>query len=200
MSTLPLPDGTAQFGADGTSEGGGEPPVDDPPTAVITSATCTDLTCDFDASGSDDDNPPIASYSWDFADGTTGTGEFASHTYGAAGTYNVTLTVTDGSGQSDTATTTVNPTAPPVDDPPTAVITSATCTDLTCDFDASGSDDDNPPIASYTWNFADGTTGSGELVTHTYATAGTYTVTLTVTDNDGAKTTASQTVTVTVTV
>lgn len=49
-----------------------------------------------------------------------------------------------------------------------------------------GSTDSDGTIASYAWNFGDGTTGSGVSVSKTYTTVGTYTVTLTVTDNSGA--------------
>jgi PKD repeat protein len=54
-------------------------------------------------------------------------------------------------------------------------------------FDASASNDNNDGgwITSYNWDFGDGTTGSGKVVDHTFATVGAYTVTLTVTDNDG---------------
>lgn len=41
------------------------------------------------------DNRGIASYSWDFGDGSTGSGAVTEHTYNAVGTYNVKLTVTD---------------------------------------------------------------------------------------------------------
>jgi MYXO-CTERM domain-containing protein len=40
----------------------------------------------------------IASYSWDLGDGNTSTGETVNHDYGQAGTYTVTLTVTDEDG------------------------------------------------------------------------------------------------------
>ena len=41
------------------------------------------------------DNRGISSYSWDFGDGSTGSGIVAEHTYNVVGTYNVKLTVTD---------------------------------------------------------------------------------------------------------
>jgi hypothetical protein len=65
------------------------------------------------------------------------------------------------------------------------------CDGRTCTFNAGPSWDDASPwwdpsaIASYHWDFGDGTTGSGLVVNHTYAAYGTYTTTLTVTDHDG---------------
>jgi hypothetical protein len=53
------------------------------------------LTLSLDASGSSDGDGAISDFSWDFGDGTTGSGSTISHTYGAAGTYTVTLTVAD---------------------------------------------------------------------------------------------------------
>ncbi len=79
--------------------------------------------------------------------------------------------------------------------PPTASFT-AGCTDLACDFDGSGSSDSDGSIASYDWTFGDGSGGSGQTVSHTYAEGGTYTVTLTVTDDEGATDSSSQDVTV----
>lgn len=46
---------------------------------------------------------------------------------------------------------------------------------------------DSSPI-TYDWDFGDGGTATGSLVTHTYATAGERTVTLTVTDSGGNST------------
>jgi serine protease len=80
--------------------------------------------------------------------------------------------------------------------PPIASFTYS-CTDLTCSFNGSGSDDPDGTITNYAWSFGDGTTGSGATVNKTYGTAGTRTVTLTVTDNDAATNSSSQEVSVT---
>jgi thermitase len=80
--------------------------------------------------------------------------------------------------------------------PPVAAFTYI-CDGLTCDFDGSDSYDIDDGIATYGWDFGDGTTGSGVSATHAYLTAGTYTVSLTVTDNGGL--TAADTAIVTVT-
>jgi PKD repeat protein len=56
----------------------------------------------FDASGSSDMDGTIVSYEWDFGDGFIGTDVVTTHTYESAGTFNVTLTVTDDLGATDT--------------------------------------------------------------------------------------------------
>jgi len=66
----------------------------------------------------------------------------------------------------------------------------------TTTFNASASYDPDGTIVSYAWDFGDGTNGTGEITTHTYADNGTYTVTLTVTDNDGLTDTESKPITV----
>jgi uncharacterized repeat protein (TIGR01451 family) len=52
-------------------------------------------------------------------------------------------------------------------------------------FDASLSSDSDGQIVSYAWDFGDGNTDTGKIVTHQYADDGVYNVKLTVTDNDG---------------
>jgi large repetitive protein len=80
------------------------------PTASFT-ASCSGLTCSFDASGSTDpDNDPLT-FSWNFGDGTTGTGVTASRTYATAGARTVTLTASDGEA-TDQTTRQVNPALP----------------------------------------------------------------------------------------
>jgi len=73
---------------------GGDPPPNVSPTASFT-YSCTNLACSFNGGGSSDSDGSIVSYSWSFGDGTHGTGATTPHTYAAAGTYPVTLTVTD---------------------------------------------------------------------------------------------------------
>jgi PKD repeat protein len=170
-------------------------PVNVLPTASFTFA-CTDLSCDFDASASNDPDGSIVSYAWDFGDGTGDTGVTpATKTYAAAGTYTVTLTVTD--DQNDTGTLSQGVTVTVGNQSPTALIAPITCVDLTCDFDGSGSSDPDGTIVSYAWDFGDGGIGAGAIVQYVYAAAGTYTVTLTVTDDRGATALATQVVTVT---
>ncbi|WP_374009470.1 PKD domain-containing protein [Leifsonia sp. LS-T14] len=168
------------------------PPANVPPTASFTS-TVTNLSVALDASASADSDGTIASYAWDFGDGQTGTGKTVNHTY-AAGTYTVTLTVTDNKGATGTSTASVTATTPP-NAPPTASFTSSV-NGLTASFNGTGSSDSDGTIASYAWDFGDGQTGTGATTSHPYANAGTYTVKLTVTDNLGAANTSTGSVTV----
>jgi Ca2+-binding RTX toxin-like protein/pimeloyl-ACP methyl ester carboxylesterase len=77
--------------------------VNDLPPEADLVVTDTALEIEADASGSTDDNG-IVSYDWDFGDGTTRSGaEVETHVFGAAGTYTVTVEVTDTIGQTDSA-------------------------------------------------------------------------------------------------
>lgn len=68
---------------------------------------------------------------------------------------------------------------------------------LTVHFDGSGSSDPDGSIASYQWDFGDGSNGTGPVIDHTYPAAGTFTATLTVTDQQGARASAQSTLTAT---
>ncbi len=87
-------------------------PANSAPNARFTS-TCTNLACSFNGTGSSDPDGTIASYSWAFGDGSTGSGANPNHTYNSAGTYSVTLTVTDNLGATGSTAAPVTPTVPP---------------------------------------------------------------------------------------
>ena len=160
------------------------PAPDAPPTASFSSSS-SELVVTVDASASSDAEGPIASYTWDFGDGGAGTGVSAQHTYAAAGTFTVLLTVTDSAGQAGTVSHAVTvAVAPPPNTPPTASFTAST-SDLQVSVDGRASSDAEGAVASYAWSFGDGTTAAGPTATRTYAAPGTYTVTLTVTDAGG---------------
>ena len=81
------------------------------PTASFTK-TVSNLSVAVDSAGSSDPDGTIASYGWTWGDTTAGTGKTASHTYPTAGSYQVSLTVTDDRGAKTTTTQTVTATAP----------------------------------------------------------------------------------------
>jgi len=113
----------------------------------------------------------IVAWDWDFGDGSSSTAQNPSHTY-AAGTYTVTLTVTDEHGCTNA--------------PPTAAFEAtplSCCAPLDVDFSDLSTAGDNP-ITGWDWDFGDGSSSTAQNPSHTYA-AGTYTVTLTVTDEHG---------------
>ena len=91
--------------------GGGVPNV--VPVSLF-SASSVDLLASFNGSGSSDSDGTVVSYGWNFGDGSTGTGVSAQRTYGAAGTYTVTLTVTDDDGATGVSSQQVTVTAPVV--------------------------------------------------------------------------------------
>ncbi|MDW7776944.1 MAG: PGF-pre-PGF domain-containing protein [Methanosarcinales archaeon] len=108
----------------------------------------------FDGSGSYDIDGNIVSYSWDFGDETSGSGENPTHTYSQDGTYTITLTVTDNLGAIDSNSTTVEvgKIAPIVTIHSPSAITNNSTPLLYATFDQ---------IAVSTWYEIDGTIGTG---------------------------------------
>lgn len=174
-------------------------PANTGPVANFTVPSCTlGVPCDFASTSTDD--VQVTAWSWDFdgdgtADATTANAAF---TYTTAGTFDVSLTVHDGQGLSQTKTgAIVIAPVTPANTPPTAAFT-FTCTATDCSFTSTSTDEAPGTIAAYAWDFGD---GAGAIVndpSHSYSvTASTdFTVKLTVTDNEGATGVATQTVTV----
>ncbi|HXL14850.1 MAG TPA: PKD domain-containing protein, partial [Methylomirabilota bacterium] len=129
---------------------------------------------------------PITSWSWSFGDGGTSTAQNPGHTYTAAGTYTVSLTVASTSG-SDTEsksgyiTVFVLPAANFSGSPqsgPAPLVVQFT-------------DQSNPgssPISSWFWSFGDGSTSTAQNPSYMYTAAGNYTVSLKVMTSAGQDT------------
>lgn len=151
---------------------------------------------EFDATASHDPDGDVTWWVFDFGDGEQHEGETGSvtHTYTAAGSYLVTITVSD--DDDATAKTTCNLTiSTPENKPPVAAITCPGASPKAGEqaaFDASASTDPDGTIAEYSFAFGDGSgaTGASANATHAYADAGEYVVVVTVKDDDGATGTA----------
>ena len=175
--------------------------IDDPPTAALTpSATLTTPGSEVSFDGTvsaPGAGGTITDYRWDFGDGTTqdtGTTPTADHTYTTPGIYTARLTTTDDLGLTDTASRQVT-----VDAPPTASFTASPNPSILgslTSFSADRSSDANGTIADYSWNFGDGSTGSGRGTSHVFGAPGNYNVVLTVTNDAGQTATSTETVTV----
>lgn len=138
----------------------------------------------FDGSGSRDPDGRIVDYAWEFGDGGAGEGVRTEYAYRRPGTYTVRLSVRDDSGTPTAggeAWATVRVNAPPVADAgPDQIVTASEVR-----FDGSGSRDPDGSIASWSWDFGDGTTGEGPNPVHIYERTGSFIVGLVVTDDSG---------------
>lgn len=150
----------------------------DPPTIIKDqSITFTDA--------STTDGPDIVAWKWDFGDNDTSTQQNPVHTYDTVGTFDVTLTVTDTCGHSETEVKADLVTVVSGCTPVTAVDFDYTPLDPAINnpvtFTATVSPSDATTPITYTWHFGDsGTTTTNNItVQHTYTTSGTFTVEVT---------------------
>lgn len=162
------------------------PPVAKSPSMYVYGIVGQPVT--FDASLSTDDEGGELTYLWDFGDTTVSSSKTAVHTYTAEGVYTVKLTVTDGAGNKASLELLAVIEEPGIEFP-TAVIDTDSVVIVTTagtgvEFDGSRSVNASGSAAglTYAWDFGDGTTGTGSVETHSYASGGTYFVKLTVTD------------------
>ena len=131
-------------------------------------------------------------YAWDFGDGETASGESVSHTYADNDDYTVTVTVSDGDAEdTDSATVEIANLAPT----------------LSVDGPGSGSEgqersfeadtnDVEADTVSVTWDFGDGETATGDVVSHTWSDDDSYTVVVIASDEDGDETVEMVTITI----
>jgi PGF-CTERM protein len=175
--------------------------VDRPPTARFGASSgrpVVGTVFTLNASASTDPEDQALRYEWELGDGTTQTGPTVSHSFSSAGEHEVTLTVTDANGNTDTATRTVRVLKP--NEAPSASFQPSTTTVKTgtnVTFDASASSDPDGTIRTHGWAFGDGDIGSGETAAHAYEKPGTYNVTLTVLDDRGETHAVSKSIEVT---
>jgi PKD repeat protein len=168
-------------------------PVNDPPTVTAgasVSVAAPGEVITFTAEGMDVDGDALT-YTWDFGDGNTSNDQNTLHSFSETGTYTVSVTVFDPSGEMASATLIVI-----IDFPPTARFTTdevVAFVGIPQTFDATYSTDPENQIVAYDWNFGDGShVGHGQAISKIYTSTGSYTVTLTVTDAVGLTSTAQR--------
>ena len=151
-----------------------------PSFTVSTDPTEVNLPVSFSATASGG-TPPYVSFSWNFGDGSApATGNPITHAYASAGTFSVTVTVTDSAGETGTSAAqsvvvNANLAVSSITASPNPASTGQTIT-----FIATTSGGVAP--VTCTWNFGDGATGTGCSTTHIYSTAGNVTGSVVVTD------------------
>jgi PKD repeat protein len=138
-----------------------------------------------------------AQFNWDFGDGGTARGVTPTYRYVRSGVFTVTLAVIDQFGRSAAASKTVNVSSTSAQlvadftvSPTNPTISFGTNTVF---FDATPS---SPGVTIWTWDFGDGSSGTGQRPAHTYVRRGTWVVRLTVGDDAGRSATTTRNVTV----
>jgi len=126
----------------------------------------------------------IVHWDWDFGEGNTSDLQNPAHVFHALGTFNIRLTVTDNSGETNSmvkqitienqkpiADFSYTPTIPTTED-------MVDFNDISIDFDGK--------ITSWNWDFGDGNGSTIQNPHHQYSRTGIYQVKLMVKDNDGS--------------
>jgi predicted outer membrane repeat protein len=148
------------------------------PTSVVPAGAVS-----FTGSGVDRDNDPLTFF-WDFGDNQFSSDQNPVHSYANVGVYVATVFVNDPAGEVSKAFVTIQVSKAPVVRLQTSDVVGFGGLPFT--FDASTSTDSENSIASYDWDFGDGTPhGAGQVISKVYDLPGTYTITLTITDSAG---------------
>ncbi|MEM7142021.1 MAG: PKD domain-containing protein [Actinomycetota bacterium] len=155
----------------------------EPPVAVITVAkTEVDLgePLTFQAASATDP----ASFSWDFGDGRTSSGDEVVHVFLTEGTFTVEVTAQNDAG-ADRADVEIV-VAPPTQPPAAAIGTLPDVIEVGDVVELTSLSTNSPDTEE--WTFGDGQTASGSIVSHSWAAEGTYLLTLTATNVAGTDT------------
>jgi len=146
----------------------------------------------------------ITSYAWSFGDGSSSSGQTASHKFTSVGTFNVTLTVTNDRGVQGSTAQVVSTT---LTDAPSGDFTTSPSTPLAGDTVLFNADAiqaaPGHSIVQYSWDFGDpnasaaNNTATTSRASHVYSAVGSYNVLLAVLDDTGQRKTFTKTVAVT---
>jgi gliding motility-associated-like protein len=137
--------------------------------------------------------PGTTSYSWSFGDGGNASSLNASHSYAAAGPFNIKLIVTAGNGCQDSITKTVSVNPEPV--PSFTVNTVDQCVN-TNSYSFTNTSTIATGTMTYAWTFGDGNAANTVNANHVYAGVSSYPVVLVATSDKGCMAGTSQTVNV----
>ena len=159
-----------------------------PPVANFTANVTSGLT-PLAVSFTDKSTGSPTSWYWNFGDGTNATVQNPVHIYSSAGSFNVSLNVTNSDGSNSTTKTEyiqVSSIAPPVAN----FTAKPTCGKAPLSVAFNDTSTGTP--TSWYWNFGDGTNSTNQNPTHVYTTSGNYTVSLTASNAGGSNTTTRQ--------
>src|SRR5512136_2850075 len=164
--------------------GGGSTPQ--PPTPPLVVATPSDprpgQVVQLQATSSDPQGGAV-SFAWAFGDGASAAGASASHAWAAEGTFSVQVVATGASGLTGTGSKAVVVTALA----PASLVQAAPATGRPGEqlaFTVRATDPQSSAI-SYAWSFGDGTSATGDSVSHAFGVEGTFQVAVTATNAFG---------------
>jgi PKD repeat protein len=146
----------------------------------------------------------ITNYAWSFGDGSSATGQTATHRFNSIGTFTVTLTVTNDRGVQGSSAQVVSTT---LTDAPSGDFTTSPSSPVAGDTVLFNADAiqaaPGHSIVQYSWDFGDpnasaaNNTASTSRASHVYTAVGSYNVLLSVADDTGQRKTFTKTVAVT---
>ncbi|MBN1208564.1 MAG: PKD domain-containing protein [Myxococcaceae bacterium] len=155
------------------------------PVLAAPARACARAPVALGAGDSTDADGSITAWRWDFGDGARAEGVNVTHAYAAPGAYQVTLTVEDSLGASNSRRSASHRLV--VNQPPLALAGPdlRACPGQGLTFDGGRSLDPEGSALRLRWEFGDGAQAEGRRVTHAWAQPGTYAVRLVADDGSG---------------